>query len=290
MQLFKTFISIHKNIKVRPTKYFFILILAIVSLFIQAYMHNYNIVYIMMFFLVSVAGTSTLFGMLNLHPLEITFLSHGRLFATQEGEITLLARNTSSYALYDLHFSYAKSKQTLSTLKGHESKALSFSTLFSQRGKHPLQKLYVLSLFPLIHERKMRTYLLEKELIVYPKPNGVSLIKQLAQKKQQSGDLDDFKGITRFIDGENISSIHWASLAKSDTLMSKRFLYTQSQEKLHFSFRDLQGDTEDRLSQLTLWVLEASELGFDFTLELGGRSYDSAKEDLDAILTQLALY
>lgn len=290
MQLFKTFISIHKNIKVRPTKYFFILILAIISLFIQAYMHNYNIVYIMMFFLVSVAGTSTLFGMLNLHPLEIKFLSHDRLFATQTGSLTLLASNSASYGLYDFHFSYAQSKLYLQSLQAHESKAISFEIQFPQRGRHPLKELYVLSFFPLIHERKMRTYKLKGEIIVYPKPQGDSLRKQLAQKKQTSGDLDDFKGITRFIDGENISSIHWASLAKNDTLMSKRFVYTQTQEKLHFSFSDLHGDAESRLSQLTLWVLEASELNFDFTLDLGTNTYDSTKEELDAILTKLALY
>jgi len=78
MQSLKTFISIHRSVKVRPTKQFFLLLFGIIALFVQAYMHNYNIVYIMMFFLVSVAGTSTYFGMKNLYPLSVAFVAQER--------------------------------------------------------------------------------------------------------------------------------------------------------------------------------------------------------------------
>ena len=290
MKLLKTFISIHKSVTVRPTKYFFLLLLAIVSLFIQAYMHNYNIVYIMMFFLVAVAGTSTLFGMRNLYPLELSFLSHERFFAHENARFTLSAHNKAEYALYDLHFLYKDSPLMLRSLPAQGSAHLSFSTRFEKRGKHTLEKTHLESLFPLIHERKFRDIALDAEILVYPHPKGESLLHRLALQKNKSGDLSDFEGIKKFLQGESISSIHWASLAKNDTLMRKVFLFEEKQEKLHFSLQELRGDEETKLSQLTLWVLECEQLGFAFTLDLGSKIFDSQKEEIDAILSALALY
>ena len=290
MQLLKTFISIHKNVTVRPTKYFFLLLLGIISLFIQAYMHNYNIVYVMMFFLVSVAGTSTFFGMKNLYPLALSFLSNERFFAHENAAFTLTAHNNANYPLYDLSLTYKDSLCKLQSLQPQSSVHLSFTTRFETRGKHPLGKVHLESLFPLIHERKFRDITLEKELLVYPEPKGESLLHRLALEKHKSGDLSDFKEIKEFLQGESISAIHWASLAKNDTLMRKVFLFETKQEKLHFRFKELHGDLETKLSQLTLWVLECEKLGFAFTLDLGTQTLDSQKEQIDAILSALAQY
>lgn len=290
MQLLKTLLSIHKTVKVRATKYFILLVLAIVSLFIQAYMHNYNIVYIMMFFLTAVAGTSTLFGMLNLHFLSVKLLSKSRIFATQKASVTFLASNSADFGLYDLDFRYEDKNSYLSSLAPKNSKAVSVEVLFDTRGKHELKQLDVVSFFPLIHEKKMRVFKLDESVIVYPRPEGIGLLERLAMQKSKSGDLDDYKGLSRFEQGENFSAIHWASLAKNDTLMSKRFAYHQTQEKLFFSFDELMGSSEEKLSQLTLWVIEAERYGYDFKLELQQRVYDSKKEAIDAILDALAQY
>ncbi|MEA3369979.1 MAG: DUF58 domain-containing protein [Campylobacterota bacterium] len=290
MQSLKTLLSIHKNVKVRATKYFILLVLAIVSLFIQAYMHNYNIVYIMMFFLTAVAGTSTIFGMLNLSPLELKLLSNTRVFATKTSPLTFLANNSANYAIYDLDFSYENKSTYLSNLVANNSKVISLDFSFSKRGEEKLGSIHVESFFPLIHERKFRDFLLEEKILVYPNPKGISLEQKMSQAKHSSGDLDDFKGLTRFEQGENFSAIHWASLAKNERLMAKRFEYSQAQEKLFFSFNELSGDTEDRLSQLTLWVLEAEKYGYAFKLELGSTIFDSKKVGIDAILDALAQY
>lgn len=262
----------------------------IVALFLQAYMHNYNIVYIMMFFLVSVAVVSTFFGVLNLSYIEVKFLNHSPFFAQRKGDFSVLTQNNSEHAAYDLSFSYKESKNYVQNLEVDEKKALTFEAVFAQRGKFSFDSLEVESLFPLIHEKKSRTFDFKQSVIVFPKPEGISLLEQLKFKKHQSGDLSDFKGVSHYIDGENFSSIHWASLAKDETLMSKRFVYKQKQTKLRFSFSELQGQTEEKLSQLTKWILEATEHNFDFVLELEGKTYDSTKEDIDAILTQLALH
>ena len=290
MRLLQTLLSIHRTIKVRPTKYFFLLLGAIVSLFLQAYMHNYNIVYIMMFCITAVAGTSTLYGMFNLHPVQIKFLSSQRFFAGEKARYTLGVHNGSDYTCYDLSLHAENDTQYIARLDARESVALSFSADFSKRGYATLAPIRLTSYFPFAHEIKSKQFLLENKLIVYPKPLGDSLFDRFAAELHLQGDLSDFDTVSRFRQGENIGAIHWASLAKNDTLMSKRFLYEQRRNTLHFDFKTLRGEREERLSQLCLWVLECEKHAFAFTLALGGEVLDSKKVDTDAILTKLALY
>ena len=244
----------------------------------------------MMFFLVSVAGTSTLFGMRNLYPLELSFLSNERFFADESAHFTLSAHNRASYPLYDLHFHYKDAQATIKTLQAQSSTSIRLNTRFETRGKHTFQKIHLTSLFPLIHERKFRDIDLDATILVYPHPKGESLLHRLALQKNNSGDLSDFQEIKEFLQGESISAIHWASLAKNETLMRKVFLFEEKQEKLHFSLAQLRGDIETKLSQLTLWVLECEKLGFAFTLDLGTKTLDSQQEQIDAILSALAQY
>lgn len=290
MQSLKTFISIHKSVKVRPTKQFFLLLFGIIGLFLQAYMHNYNIVYIMMFFLVSVAGASTYFGMKNLHPLTLEFVSQERFFAGQNASFTLKLQNSASYHVYDLRISCKESSFYLPSLEKESSKHIQLQANFAKRGYVTLGSVHIESLFPLIHERKFRDISLEQELVVYAEPLGKPLLHRLNIDKRESGDLSDFEGIHGFLQGESFSAIHWASLAKNETLMKKVFSYEEEQEELRFTYEELEGDSESRLSQLTLWVLECEAYGFAFTLELGSKQFDSKKERIDVILREIALF
>lgn len=290
MQLLKTFISIHRSVKVRPTKEFFLLLFGIIGLFVQAYMHNYNIVYIMMFFLVSVAGASTYFGMKNLHPLTLEFVSQERFFVGESAAFTLKLSNSASHSVYDLHISYKDAAYSIKSLKSESSKHIKLHTKFLKRGKAALGSVHIESLFPLIHERKFRDIALERELLIYAHPEGESLLHSLNIDEKESGDLSNFKGIYDFVQGESLSTIHWASLAKNELLMKRVFSYDEEQEELHFSYDALSGDSQSRLSQLTLWVLECEAYGFMFTLELGEKSFDSKEESIDVILGEIALF
>lgn len=290
MQSLKTFISIHKSVKVRPTKQFFLLLFGIIALFVQAYMHNYNIVYIMMFFLVSVAGTSTYFGMRNLHPLEVAFVSQKRFFATQNAGFTLAITNASEYPLYDLEFAYKTQHKHLRRLEPNAKVHLTFETSAQTRGRERVENLELQSFFPLPHEKKSRSFRLDTELLIYPKPEGVSLFSSKNAALNVQGDLSDFKSIESFTQGESLAKLHWASLAKNETLMKKEFYYEEERQTLHFEYENLTGDTESRLSQLTLWALECESHNMAFSVTLGKKMLDSKEDGVDGILRELALY
>ncbi len=290
MQSLKTYISILKSVKNRPTKLFFLLVTAIVTLFVQAYMHNYNIVFLVMFFLVAVAGSSSLFGMLNLYFLELKLLSHDRFFAQTTSSYKLLVKNNASFCTYDINITFHKQIQHIKSIDAHKSHTIELQEKFELRGESSLAPIKIHSYFPLPHELKYKYIALDKKLLIYPKPLGVSLFEIYNSDSSFHGEMDEFEGIKRFNQGENLSYINWASLAKHNTLMSKNFTFTQQSQKLHFSFDGLDGETEAKLSQLTLWVLECEEHNFEFTLKIANQTLDSKKMSIDEILETLARY
>lgn len=290
MQLLRTLFSIHKTIIVRPTKYFFLLLGVIISLFLQAYMHNYNIVYIMMFFITALAGTSTIFGMFNLHPLSLSLLSYERFFANTLTSYKLLLHNSATYKCYDITL-HKDTKQThIPLIKEMQNITIHMQEKFTKRGKAELTTYKFTSFFPFAHEIKTKNISLNKSIIIYPKPYGISIFEHFAQDLATHGDISDFDTIKPYIQGENISFIHWASLAKNNTLMSKKFFYEQKKETLVFDIATLKGEDEDKLSQLTLWVLECEQNQLSFILRLKNKNLNSKRDSIDAILTQLALY
>ncbi|MEA1917234.1 MAG: DUF58 domain-containing protein [Campylobacterota bacterium] len=284
------FISILRSVKNRPTKYFFFLIVAIVTLFLQAYMHNYNIVYLVMFFLFSVAGASSHFGVLNLGYLHVRLLSCSRFFASQSSTCSVMVENRYKNSSYDLTLINENEKQHIDKIEADSHCIVELKYNFAKRGVVKLPKIRVESLFPLPHELKYRLYELDDELVVYAKPQGVSIFKKYIQDSSLHGEIDDFDSIKRHNSSDDISLIHWPSLAKSETLMSKSFTYTNESKKLHFDFKSAAQSDEKRLSQLTLWVLECEKNGFDFTLEISNRTLDSKKLSHDEILKIIATY
>jgi len=254
----------------------------------QAYMHNYNIVYIMMFMLVGLAIVSSFYGILNLYDVNIRLLSHDRFFANETSSFRLSIENKSNHDVYAINVKYKEKLHYIKSIKTTENIIISLDEKFEKRGLFTLEKIELNSLFPLSYESKYKSFTLEDKLIVYAQPKGDSLFKSLYKSSERHGEIDDFEGIRNFIEGENISSIHWASLAKNDQLKSKNFLYENENKTLYFHFHKLKGDKESKLSQLTLWVLECERYALEFTLEIAEKTLNSKKESIDEILETIA--
>ena len=138
---------------------------------------------------------------------------------------------------------------------------------------------------------------LEMSCLVYPRPAppGVALPAVAGVGGHASGGRsgqDEFAGLRTYQRGDTARSIHWKSLPKLQSPMVKQFTETVDRE-LWLDWNSLSHlDTEDRLSQLTRWVLEAEELGVAYGLRLPGIVLESARGEIHQhqCLKQLALY
>ena len=290
MKSLKTYISILKRVKNRPTKYFVFLIISIVGLFLQAFMHNYNIVFLVIFFLVGVAGASSIFGVFNLYYLKTKLLSHSRFFANKESVYKLSITNNSEKNSYDINLTCNNQTTHIKSIEAHHSEIVSIKDKFTKRGETTLREIKIHSYFPLPHELKYMNIPIDKKIVVYAEPKGISLFKIYNKNSAINGEIDEFEGIRKFNQGNSTSYIHWASLAKNDSLMVKNFIYEDESKKLRFDFKNMRGSDEEKLSQLTLWVLECEKYSYEFTVDLKNEILDSKKMSTNEILEAIAKY
>lgn len=133
--------------------------------------------------------------------------------------------------------------------------------------------------------------------LVYPRPDpGAGALPIDARSKSEgnipiAGD-DDFQSLRTYKPGDTPRQIAWKALARGQGLLVKEFGSMTSAD-LWLDYDALAGiDVEQRLSQLTWWVLEAERAQLPYGLKLPGNSIAPArgKHHRDACLEALALF
>ncbi len=287
MPSFRISLSGRKDISLRLTRWGVTALLFFVALFSQAYMHDLNLAYLLLFFLFSLSIVAALAAFHTLRHFSLSRIDCGRLFADQEGLCSIDVTNGSGFALWSLSIECGPCHRPLPPLAPKERRRIPCPLTMAKRGRHTLP-LVLMSRYPfaLFTLKKKITNV---EIIVFPAPQGRSLTDFNDARRAPFGHESDFDGLSEMQGMIGATRIHWPSVAKG-TPMVKTFVKQIHDERLRFDYDRLQGSKERRLSQLTRWVLEAERRGRSFTLRLGDRCYRSDKEGVDGILRILAEY
>lgn len=134
--------------------------------------------------------------------------------------------------------------------------------------------------------------------IVYPQPQGNPQLPDMVEDsaRDQSGRLagaDDFTGFRRYHAGDSIRNIDWKAYARERGLLVKKFSGSGARRLiLHWDYTVRCGDTESRLSQLALWVVQAEQEGVQYGMILPGLQVDigHGESHRHRCLSHLALY
>jgi len=285
----RTFIQIHRSIKQHATLYSGIVVIMLFGLFLEAYMHDFNLVYITLFFVFSVAFTAGPMGVMNLGNLRGSFDISHRFFAHREGKISLKITNISENTSWAIRLYGQDASLALAQFKGksHSIVHLPFSP--NKRGIFIYKDCYLESRFPLSTARLTRPIDAVYEGLCYPEPKGKSLEAFLNQEEKHYGEEKEFDGLSAYDGSQKLSHIHWASVAKGE-LSVKTFVKETQTPNLVFDFTKAGKNDEARLSQLCLWVLACEKRHLTFAIRMPKRFISSKKESIDDILTLLASY
>jgi uncharacterized protein (DUF58 family) len=126
----------------------------------------------------------------------------------------------------------------------------------------------------------------DMQALVYPQPEAVPAPLPTAaldeQDAQGQAGHDDFAGVRAYQSGDPLKHLAWRQIARLDTgedapLITKHFEGGAASELL-FDFSALPPylDTEEKLSRMTRWLLEAEARGLPYAFRLGDIAYDSA--------------
>lgn len=168
-----------------------------------------------------------------------------------------------------------------------------------RRGRYVLSHITLLSVYPLGLFRVQVQVPVEKVYIVYPRPLGSRQWPELEIHDEDDTSEgfynrggDDFVGVRPYRPGEPMYHIDWKAVARGRPLSVKEFTGGGSTQ-LWFDWNQLAGmGNEDRLSQLTRWVLEADQDGKEFGFRIPGVHImlDSSPGHTTKCLEALALF
>jgi len=143
-----------------------------------------------------------------------------------------------------------------------------------RRGRLALGRMEVLTTFPLGLFRAWSSVELDSHCLVYPKPES-GQVPFPAARAGDSGRLeagqgqDDFSGLRKYHAGDSLRHVAWKAAARGQPMMTKQFTGLAAGETW-LDWGDLPPGmgTEQRLSRLTRWVLDAGRAGQTFGLRM----------------------
>ncbi len=273
------------RVNVAFKKNLFFTLVALIFLF-QAYFHDKNIVYIFLFFLMGIVVVNNIFLKKNLKGLDFELMGVQNRFAKEESLIWLRVKNDTTLDRYDIWLDSQLSFDILA----ESQKDIWLKKVFQKRGRVEGIKVRVSSTFPLNMFDKYYSILeFKRKFIIYPAKRGRSLIDSFGDSLSPFGLREDFRGVREYQNSDKASLIHWKSLAKGQ-IKTKEFEHKHQFDGFVFDLEKIEGDLESRLSQITLWVVEADRENFEFLVKLGREQLSSKDFSRDEILEQLALY
>lgn len=134
--------------------------------------------------------------------------------------------------------------------------------------------------------------------LVWPQPAGTPVLPAGTRGRPQQSRLEaagdeDFAGLRAWRRGDPATHVAWKPSARSGQLLVKQFSAPPGGDELLLDPDTAPGDgLEARLSQLTLWVLEAERSDLRYGLRLAGTELAPARGEAQRyrVLERLALY
>jgi len=286
-----------RRVYILPTKQGLAFALLLFIMLLGSINYSNSLGYFLTFLLASLSVVTIFHTYNNLLKLSFGPVICHPVFAGEDANVIVKVNNLNHQARFSIDTFTPQKILTTSDIDADSISTLIIKHNFEKRGLIPLPRFTVESRFPFGLFRAWALVQFEQTQLVYPKPSHHSALPVKSAglsegNKQLERGSDDFKGLRTYIAGDALQHIHWKSFARHQTLQTKEFSSTTSDELwLNYSDTTVTG-IELKLSQLTRWLLLAEKENFSYGLRLPDSVIqpNSGKKHCDACLKQLALY
>lgn len=291
------YILTQRRVYILPTKQGLAFALLLFIMLIGSINYSNSLGYFLTFLLASLSIVTIFHTYNNLLKLHIGPAICKPVFANDEVRFTVQINNLNQQARFSVDAFTPQHITTSSDIKENSLTTLTIKHCFEQRGLIALPRFTIESRFPFGLFRAWALVQFDQTQLVYPKPSlhtnlPIKSAGLTEGKKQLNIGTDDFKGLRSYNEGDPIQHIHWKSFARHNTLQTKEFSSTTSDE-LWLNWLDTTvSGTEPKLSQLTRWLLLAEKANLSYGLRLPDTVIEphAGKQHLESCLKALALF
>ena len=253
--------------------------------------YNNSLGHLLCFLLASLGHVAMHHSHRNLRLLSLTVTAMDPVFCEQPARFKLNISNQDSQDSYQLEVACKKGEppprwqfikayrpiQTITHIEADNNQSCTLSIPSHRRGWLKLNTLRLASLYPLGLFYSWTLYPQTASVLVYPQPRGrlplpASPIGGRQKLQHEKKGEDDFAGFRHYREGEPLHRIAWKAMARDEVMRSKQFSSPEGHELL-LNWQDVGtiNDTEDKLSQLCSWVVQAENAGHRYGLALPGQ-------------------
>ena len=268
-----------------PTTGFGALLFVLGAMWYAASSQNSAAIYLLLFALAAVFLVSIPHTLINLTGVTVRVESAKPSFAGDDVCLPIEIMNNSRATRYGIEVVLPdadKMRERVDCIPRKSAARLTLRFPACHRGEHKIERLDLTSCYPLGFLRASRRFVSNQTYLVYPKPAGNSQLPTNRSRfadswvQQGIGDGDDFAGVRPYVRGESQRHIDWKAVARGQPLMTKQFA-VETDGAVCLDFFELRFiDVEERLSQLTLWVIEAERARQPYGLRLPGTEISAA--------------
>lgn len=288
-----------RRIYILPSRYGLMFSLLVAVVLIASINSGSNLGFLTGFLLAAIGLVSMVLTWWNLVNLKVTPLAPEPVFAGSSALFPLRLHNARRQSRPGLVFSDAGSNglYAILDLDAGSDATLEIQLHAGRRGIIRPGRLKLYSYYPLGLFQAWSYLRTEQACIVFPAPaNEAPRMSGPQKNKSHSGELgrgsDDFIGHRYYREGDSLQHIDWKVAARQRGLFCKLFGGDRA-DQLCLDWDALPGvGTEARLQLLSRAILDAGELGLDYSLKLPGRHIEASfgKTHQLRCLTALALY
>lgn len=287
----------HRRVYILPTRQGLLFALLLFAMLLGSINYNNNLGYILTFLLASLSIVTIFLTYRNLLYLRIGPAIPAAVFAGKTATIPIQIDNQQYAARLAIAYHLPKQAPVVSDITANALSTLPLALTFQQRGWQPLPRFVIATTFPLGLFRAWSHVELQQSILVYPQPGNdkqlppVATGDQAGEKLHGAGD-DDFEGLRNYQVGDSFHRIHWKSAARHHVLQTKQYIGSANSE-LWIDWKDARfRDLEQRISQLTQWVMLAANTGIPYGFRMPGAEFPLASglAHRNHCLKALALY
>jgi uncharacterized protein (DUF58 family) len=272
-------VNLAKLPRLRPTTALGGLVFVLFAMWYAASSQNNAAAYLLFFTLSSLFIVSIPHALLNVASLNATTESAKPTFSGDEVSLPVEVTNRSGKPRYGVRVQVPDSggnEQAVDEIAAGKAARVMIRFPARERGEHKVKRLSLTSAFPLGVLRATKLVNCHQRFLVYPKPEGdPRLPRDRARSahnrpRPELGEGDDFAGVRAYEPGQSQRQIDWRAVARGHPLMTKQYT-TEASGALYLDLAMAAGsDTEARLAQLALWIIEAERARRSYGLRLRG--------------------
>lgn len=285
----------YRDILVIPTHFGFWFGMLLALTVIGGLNFNNNMTLMLGFLLASIALLTSLLAYRNLVGLAIHGIMARPVFCGEEATYRLLLRNGHGRNRFAITVC-SDEDNDCGDIAPDSTRQLELNQQTWKRGWMEMEPFRVENRFPLGMFRAWSVVIPRVRCLVYPEPaiNAPALPKtgRGDYGAARQGEGEHFHGLREYKAGDPIRQIAWRTSARHEKLYSRQ-MESPSEEACELNWYLMgSGNTEEKLSILTAWILRAERHQIPYSLEMPGAALpaDLGAEHREACLEILALH